>query len=135
MLEDEEIYVIMNKNHPLANKAKISVSDLENEHFITLTATSSLKGIMISECEKAGFSPTFTVQTYSTASLRKYIEMGVGISFVPAYWAEKYSTDFAFKKVDGISRKTYAFMSKKKCVPQCVEAFFQMLKAEIESDS
>lgn len=133
VLNHEDIYVAMNKNHALANKSNVSIEDLKNERFITMTASSSMKNIMIKACEKAGFFPEFAIQTHSPGYLHTYIEMGLGLSFVPAHWSEKYPCDLVFKKIKNLSRKTYAFLPKKAYTRRCVEAFFEALKTEAEA--
>ena len=127
LLIDEEMFIAMKKSHPLSEKKEISISDLRNERFIALSTSNSIKNITISACTEAGFYPNITIQTYSTAFLRRYIQMGLGISFVPASWEEKYSEDIAFKKVGSIRRKTYAFIPKLPYTKRSVEAFFETL--------
>lgn len=130
LLFDEEIYVAMSKNNPLVKKETLYFSDLEGERFIALSQSDSLKRIMIKCCEEAGFLPNFTIQTYSTSFLRRYISMGLGISFVPAPWSEKYSSDMVFKKIGNIRRKTYAFLSKETHIKKSIQVFLEFIKKE-----
>ena len=133
LLFEDEILVAMSKNNPLSKKNIISVSDLEEERFIALNSSISLKKAITDACEKAGFLPKFTIQTYSTAFLRRYIEMGLGISFTPASWSKKYP-EIAFRRIDGISkRKTYAFLPKDSYIKKAVAAFLEVLKVEAEA--
>ena len=134
LLYEDEICVAMNKNHPLTAKETISVSDLENEKFIALSTSDSTKKIMVEECEKVGFSPNFTIQTYSTAFLRRYIEIGLGISFTTAAWIQKYSDTIAFRKIEGAPKRTiYAFLPKKSYIKKSVIAFLKVLKEEADA--
>ena len=133
LLIDDSICVAMAKNHPLVNKESITVKDLENERFITLTETGSLKKILIHACEEAGFSPNLAIQTYDTTYLRKYVKLGLGITFAPAAWKKRHSDDIAFRELDGLRRKTYAFLPQYSYTRKVVEAFVEELKREAEN--
>lgn len=132
-LFEEEIMVAMKKKHRLSDKKSVSVKNLENEHFIALSSSESLKNIMVSACRAEGFSPNFAVQTYSTSFMRRYIEIGLGISFVPASWSKKYSNEIEFKRIEGLpKRKTYALLSKKSIAKRAATAFIETLEEEIK---
>ena len=131
LLFEEEIYVAMNKNHPLASKNDLTINDLENERFIALTSSPSMKTLMIKACEEAGFYPNFAIQTYATSYLCRYIGLGLGISFAPASWTKSISSELEFKKINGLTRKNYAFLPKAPYTRRCVEAFLEILKNEV----
>lgn len=129
LLVDENICIAMSKNHPLAHKDNFSVKDLENERFITMTPKSSLHRITVTACSDAGFSPNISIQTDDPYYLRKYIEMGLGIAFVPENsWSGLFDGKILLKKAGGIKRKTYAFLPKRKHLKRSVDAFLQILK-------
>ena len=127
LLIDEEMVIALSKNHPLANKPNLSVKDLEKERFITLSTSNSIKNITITACNEAGFTPDITIQTYSTAYIRRYVKMGLGISFVPASWEKKYSDIITFRKVGDLQRKTYAFLPKENYTKRAVSLFLEIL--------
>ena len=133
LLFEEDIYVVMNKNHRLANADSVTVGELENERFITSTSSPSMKNIIVRGCEEAGFYPNFAIQTHATAYLRRYIAIGLGISFAPTSWTKNFAEDFAFKKLDGLTRKNYAFVPKSNRTRRSVEAFLETLKTEVDS--
>lgn len=134
LIVDEKICIAMNRNHPLANKADFSISDLENERFITMTPKSSLYKITVSACHDAGFSPNISIQTDDPFYLRKYIEMGLGIAFVPENsWSGLFNEKILLKKVGNIQRKTYVFLPKRKHIKHSVEVFLQILKDKAQS--
>ena len=129
LIVDEEICVAMNKNHPLASETDFSISALENERFITMTPNSSLHRITVDTCTNAGFAPNIAIQTDDPFYLRKYIEMGLGIAFVPSNsWLGLFSENIVLKKADNIRRKTYVFLPRRKHLKRSVEMFLQVLK-------
>ena len=131
LLVDEDIRIAINKNHPLVNKAPFSIADLKHERFITMTAGSSLQKITVSACEAAGFTPNIAVQTDVPFYVQKYVEMGLGIAFVPYHaWHGQFSDNIVLKETDNIRRKTYAFLPKGKYIKRSVETFLQILQNE-----
>lgn len=130
LIVDEEIRIAMNTRHPLASKENLTASDLENERFITMTQGSSLHRITVRTCTDAGFAPNIVIQTDDPFYLRKYIEIGLGIAFIPMIsWGGMFSDDIVLRNIDNIQRKTYAFLPKGRYVNRSVEAFLQMLES------
>ena len=133
LIVDEDICIAMNKKHPLAYKSDLSISALENERFITMTPNSSLYKITVDACSDAGFSPNIAIQTDDPFYLRKYIEMGLGIAFVPENsWKGLFDDKILLKKVGNVQRKTYAFLPKRKHTKRSVEMFLHILNSNTQ---
>ncbi len=130
LLYESELSLAMSKTHRLTKKETVSAADLKDENFVALTTSDSLRNIMIEECMKAGFSPNFTIETYSMNFLRRYVEIGLGVSFVPEGWKDIYSDKLAFRKIEGSpKRKIYAFSIG--YPRKAVTEFIEMLSDEI----
>ena len=128
LIVDEAICVAMNKEHPLLRKKAFSVADLAQERFITMTTGTSQKKITVNACADAGFVPNIAIQTDDPFYLRKYIEMGLGIAFVPSNsWRGLFTDKVVLKNVENIRRKTYAFLPKRKYIKRSVEEFLKVL--------
>ncbi len=133
LLVDEQISVAMNKKHPLASKPLLTVAELEHERFITMPPNSSLHKITMDACAEADFIPNVVIQIDDPFYLRRYIEMGLGIAFVPSLsWNGLFPPNIVLKKAESIRRKTYAFLPKRKYVKHSVEVFLQFLKDEMK---
>lgn len=134
LLADEEICIAVNKNHPLAQREQLRVEDLEQERFISMTAGNSMHTITMSACAEAGFVPNIAIQTNDPFYVRKYVELGMGIAFVPTYsWKGIFAEDVRLKSVGNIRRRSYAYLPGNKYVKESVELFLQCLKEEINS--
>lgn len=134
LLTDEEICIAVNKSHPLAQKAQLSLEELEQERFISMTAGNSMHTITINTCAEAGFVPNIAIQTNDPFYVRKYVELGMGIAFVPTFsWKGIFPEDVRLKSIGNIRRKTYAYLPKNKHVKKSVELFLDILRAEIIS--
>lgn len=128
LIIDEEICIAMHKSNPLANTEITSVNMLENERFITMTGNSSLHRIMLNACADAGYTPNIAIQTDDPFYIRKYIELGLGIAFVPARsWQGLFSDMVVLKRINGLSRKSFAYVSKTRREKRSVEAFLNIL--------
>ena len=135
LIVDEQICVAMNAGHHLTGKSKIRASDLEKERFITMTSGSSLYNITVNTCADAGFVPNIAVQTDDPFYVRKYVEMGFGIAFVPSVsWKGLFPENIVLKDVDHIRRKIYAILPKGKYVKSSVRAFLKQLQSQADDE-
>ena len=124
-LLDEELMVAMRRDHPLARKEPLFVEDLREESFITGLSVQTHEA-----CSAAGFLPKIAFEVNDPAYVRKYIEMGLGIGFIPAYsWRGLFSDEITLKSV-GIKRKTYAYIPKNRYTKRAVRVFLDMLLLE-----
>lgn len=132
-LLNEEIHIAMSKSHPLAFKNGITLSDMKNERFITMTKDSSLYKITVKACTDAGFTPNISIQTDDPLYLRKYIEMGLGIAFVPSKsWMGMFDENVVIVPIEGVSRKTYVYLPKAGYVKRSIEEFIEVLNEEVQ---
>ena len=133
LLIDEEIKLAVNRKHPLAERVEFSTDELQNERFITMTEGSSLYRITAKVCADSGFTPNIAIQTDDPFYLRKYIELGLGIAFVPARsWQGLFSDCVILKKLSGVTRKTYAYLpnpANSRYSKRSVEEFIITLKS------
>ena len=131
LIADEEICLAMSENHPLARQSDLKLSDLKNERFISMPKNSSLQRITADTCLSAGFTPNIAIQTDDPFYLRKYIEMGLGIAFVPTNsWRGLFHGGTILKSIENIRRKTYAYLPKDRRIKRAVRAFLEILKDE-----
>ena len=119
-LFSESFLLAVEKNHPLAKKELILPSDLKKQKFITMQRGSSHHRITEMLCREHGFSPDIAIEIDDPYYMRKYIEMGLGVGFVPTVsWEGMFHENVVLKKVRNMDyqRKTYLvfpkFISKK----------------------
>ncbi len=131
LLVDEEILLALRRDHPLADKEPLTTADLAGERFITMTDGNSVRNITLHACREAGFSPNVAVQIDDPFYLRKYVELGLGITFVPSVsWQGLFSHNVVLRRVDRLRRQTYAYLPKRRHTMPAVEAFLAALKEE-----
>ena len=129
-LLEEELPIAMRKDHRLASKKSVTISDFKDERFITGLSLDTKR-----TCGEAGFAPNVAFETNDPAYVRKYVEMGLGVAFVPAYsWRGLFSDNIVFKSI-GVTRKTYAFITANKYTKKAVRAFLEVLLDEFPKNN
>ena len=124
LIIEEDVLIAMHKDNPLSTKDNLKVSDLKNERFII--------GLSIetdAECRKAGFVPNVAFELNDPTYVRKYIEMGLGIAFIPSIsWRNLFSDNVVLKDI-GVKRKTYAYIPQNRHTKKAVRLFLEYLVA------
>ncbi len=122
LIVEEDLLIAMRKDNPLAKMKNLTVYDLKNERFIVGLATET-----DAECKKAGFIPNVAFELNDPTYVRKYIEMGLGIAFIPSVsWRNLFSENVVLKNV-GVKRNTYAYLPINRHTKKSVSIFIQYL--------
>ena len=133
LIISEDIALAMRIDNPLAENDLIDVHSLVNVPFVTMSEKSSLYHITFSICRDYGFMPRIAMQSDDPFYVRKCVELGLGVAFVPSYsWRGQFSDSVILKSVSGYKRNTYIYTNPQKHIPGCTKAFLKMLKEEIK---
>ena len=90
---EEELKLVVNKNHPLADKEKVSLIQLENEGFILFNENFYLNDIITDSCKRAGFIPHIVSKISQWNSIEQMIIAQIGIGILPKSIIEMLSDD------------------------------------------
>lgn len=84
-LVEDSLAVALPKEHPLAQKTKISVSELSNQALIATSRSISPAyfDLITSSCNAHGFSPRILHEVRSITAQIAYVSCGQGVSIVP----------------------------------------------------
>ena len=127
LLMVDEILLAMSVSNPFANK-EIFLSDLESERFITMNDKSGLYRLTNEICNSAGFAPHIAIQSDDPYYIRKYIEMGQGVSFIPSIsWKGLFSKNVVCKKITDTKRFTYVYNNNRRYMSRATSIFLQVL--------
>ena len=122
---EEDLPIAMQKTNPLVKKETLSVEDLKDERFIVGLSISTAMA-----CEEAGFRPNIAFELNDPYYVKKYVEMGLGIAFIPSYsWKGDFSENVVLRSV-GVKRKTYAYIPANKHTKKAAELFVEFLLEE-----
>ena len=77
----EEFFILMQKDHPLARKQTINVSDLKGEHILMNDVDDP--DFLEAQCRQAGFDPIFSFIGNEYEVIGPMVERGLGIALIP----------------------------------------------------
>lgn len=128
LISDEAICLAVPAGHPLAKRENISVSELAGERFICMPEKSSLYEITVKACTAAGFVPNIAIRLDDPFYIRKYVELGLGIVFVPEIsWAGLFSDGVVIRPLPGLRRRVYAYLPADGHKKRAAERFLEVL--------
>ena len=127
----ENFLLAYNKNSfSLSNH--ISSSELEDLPFITMGSGNSIHENTLKICNNLGFAPHIVLQSEDPFYIRKCIELGLGISFVPELsWHGQFSKNIVLKNIGENKRIIYIY--KKYGINEFVNKFYDMLMDKFSS--
>lgn len=128
---EENFLLAYNKNSfSLSNG--ISSSEIKKLPFITMGSGNSIHQNTLKICNNLGFTPHIVLQSEDPFYIRKCIELGLGISFVPEFsWHGQFSENIALKNIGENRRIIYIY--KKYSMSESVNKFYNMLTDKFSS--
>ena len=82
-LFEEELFLVLSKSHPLTEKKKISLQDLEPERFIMLGEEHCLSDSIVSFCRQDMTQPLVMERTSQLVMVQELVALGHGVSMIP----------------------------------------------------
>ena len=82
-LIDDPYDAILPKDHPLAERPSLSLSELAEEPWIASTSGCGCRRITERACEGAGFEPRVAFEADETMSAQAFVAAGVGVTMMP----------------------------------------------------
>lgn len=125
----EQVAVAFAAGHPLASRASVRVKDLAAERFVTMQAGGRLHHLTQSLCMQAGFYPKIAIQCDDPYYIRRYIEIGLGVGFVPMFsWRGQLPEGLEIRPLKGIYRTTYAYWDPSRYMTKATRQFLELLQ-------
>lgn len=131
LLGTEEYTLALPKEHPLAYKDNLKLSDLANDDFVASVGgkdNSCFNPTAL--CQEAGFSPRIVCEVQWQTEALQLVEAGVGCCIVPEYtWLANQSYNFVVRYISDIKhhRHIYAQLSNHKNSSPATLAFMNYL--------
>lgn len=108
----EPILVAVPKSHPLAQKALLQVTDIQQTPIIMLSSTNAFRHTVDMALEANHIHPKISSTTDDPATLRSIINQGLGITFFPKIsWSYQANDTFVLKEIAGISIERTIYLS------------------------
>ncbi len=83
-LFEEELLLVLPLDHPLADKPKIRLSDVEPFPFVLLDEAHCLSDNIVSFCRQRSFQPVAVERTSQLAMVQELVSLSHGVSMIPA---------------------------------------------------
>ncbi|MBP3626764.1 MAG: LysR family transcriptional regulator [Clostridia bacterium] len=129
LLLTEKMLLAVSVNSQLAENENIKTQDIKNEIFISRDKGSSLYRHTEKICDKLGFVPRIAIQSDDPFYMRRCVELGLGIAFVPEFsWEGQFSDNIVLKDIGEIKRDTYLYTNLSRQKSRVVSEFSKMLK-------
>ena len=91
---------------------------------------SSLYEISVKACTDAGFVPNIAIRLDDPFYIRKYVELGLGVTFVPEIsWSGLFSSGVVLRRLPGLRRKVYAYLPADRHEKRASVKFLEVLRA------
>lgn len=78
----EEIFIIINRNHRLANEKTIDIEWLDGESIIVFSESTGFRQSIINVCRKNGFEPNILHEAVDNNTVATLVENEYGLAFV-----------------------------------------------------
>lgn len=83
-LFQEELILVLPADHPLAEKPKVRLRDIEQLPFVLLDEAHCLTDNIVSFCQQRAFQPVVVERTSQLAMVQELVSLSHGISMIPA---------------------------------------------------
>ena len=103
-LFEEELFLVLPPEHPLAAKEKIRFNDVEPYPFILLDEAHCLTDSILSFCRQRSFQPVVVERTSQLAMVQELVSLSHGVSMIPAM----------ARQVDQSDRRVYRSLTARK---------------------
>ena len=125
-LAEDELVAILPKGHRLAAQARIPITELDGESFISLLQSSSHD--IHRALDKAGVRPKIKFTTKDDYAILAMVEQGLGISIVPSLLLKERREDFVIRPLEPRATRTIALAVQDRETLPVVEAFAETAK-------
>jgi len=130
----DEILLAVSKDHPLAARERVHVSELAGERFVVTNKESGLFTITGAICAKGRFAPKVALEVDDPRAVLSAIGAGLGVGFVPSLsWRDILTTDIALLTVEGTNtghtvRPSFVLQSTQKYASKASRLFLEELQ-------
>ena len=83
-LLDDPMYIMLPREHRLADRARVRIGDLADESWMVgTTASCPDASIFLRACQTAGFEPRIAFHLDDYSAIQGFVAAGMGVSFIP----------------------------------------------------
>lgn len=87
-IREQEIVLVVPQDHRLAARDAVELREVEGENFVAMSSKYTTRDLADKLCKEAGISPTISVESDSSYTLRTYVASGLGLCILPEIMAD-----------------------------------------------
>ncbi|WP_185819858.1 LysR family transcriptional regulator [Salibacterium salarium] len=80
LVHDKVILLVAN-DHPLADRKKVSISEIEEENILLIRSSTALQNSLLNEIHKHGIKPNVILESHHVETIKVFVEEGLGVTF------------------------------------------------------
>ena len=108
----EELLLALPRTHHLSNKGEITMEDLQNEKFISLSKESNLYKILIKYYEQKNIRLKPSIYLDNPSVMREMLMKGLGISVIPSItWHNITQKDILLRSIKDCKMERYIYLA------------------------
>jgi DNA-binding transcriptional LysR family regulator len=117
-LREAAFLVAMPEDHRLVGETTITLTDLQNEYFVTMPSAHSDWSFLQRVCQQAGFSPLIVREAVEPQTVLAMISMGMGITLAADSYAQMQWPGVVFRPLkERIPADLYVVYDEKQATP------------------
>lgn len=131
----EKIFLAVPKSSRFANQGSITLSEVENEQFISLLGSKQFRFICDKYCRQADINPHIIFESDSPAAVKNMIAANLGIGFWPEFtWGKIDNDNVKLLEIADLncSRDIVFTCSASRIENENIRCFFEFLKSYCE---
>ena len=128
--------VLVQNDHPIADKTSVNIASLADESFIVMSRQESpeLYNLAMNLCAKYGFVPRIVSYPLLMESVVFLVEAGIGISVVPSFSRAYGNSNLRFIEIEGEeSGYEVAAVWNQNNLNPCIDFFVETMRNEISN--
>ena len=129
LLLTESMHLALPKQHKLAGRDRVAMSDLAEEAWLCGTRPSSCSQAVVEACRAAGFDPQITFESDEYAVLQGYVAAGLGYTLLPDLALPTLREDLVVRPTEPVApkRRVWAATRAQGARSQATEAIVETL--------
>lgn len=133
LLLEEQLLLAMSEGEEYRGNKLPNYNDCR---FVTMGSGSDFYDATVDACHKAGFFPDIAIQTDDPYYVRKYVEMGLGVTLVPSVsWRGLFSDKARIVEVGSIFRKVFLYTKDESIMSRACRLFLPYLEETFEREA
>ena len=100
LLLTETMHLALPPTHPLADRARVPLSELDDEPWLSGNCASSCAEVVIASCRLAGFEPNIAYESDDYHVLQGFVAAGLGVTLLPDLALPTLRSDVVVRPID-----------------------------------